>query len=148
LPKEAAPIPEARFRSPVEGPLPKTLEPKRPWNLGASVQCWEPSCVPAENGEALLRQKLTGELALRCLMGRSSAFYTGLYADGLLKNDFSTGGGLFRRYRFVPCRRRKRRSRKGARAAECREIEKVSKKGIDKAVFELMTRAALRHEAP
>ncbi|MGI6028229.1 MAG: EF-P 5-aminopentanol modification-associated protein YfmH [Candidatus Heteroscillospira sp.] len=44
---------------------------------------------PAPRGEARQRQRLIAELALRCLMGKTSAFYTELYAEGLLKQDFS-----------------------------------------------------------
>lgn len=39
-------------------------------------------------GEDALRSRLTASLALRALMGRSSPFYTKLYAEGLLRNDF------------------------------------------------------------
>ena len=45
--------------------------------------------VPAENGAPRQRQQLVGELALRCLVGRSSKFYSALYAEGLLNQDFS-----------------------------------------------------------
>lgn len=44
---------------------------------------------PAPRGEARQRQALVADLALRCLMGKTSAFYTQLYAEGLLKQDFS-----------------------------------------------------------
>lgn len=43
---------------------------------------------PAQVGSALLRQKLTGSLALKYLIGPSSKFYTGLYSRGLLSDDF------------------------------------------------------------
>lgn len=42
-----------------------------------------------ENGQELLRQNLTLEITLSCLMGRSSPFYAKLYADGLLNDTFS-----------------------------------------------------------
>lgn len=45
--------------------------------------------TPAGAGLPLLRQKLVAALSLRCLAGRSSPFYTELYADGLLRNDFA-----------------------------------------------------------
>lgn len=64
----------ARVETPMEVSAPQFL-------IGAKV-------APAEKGVALLRQQLTAELSLKCLMGRSSPFYTGLYAQGLLTNDF------------------------------------------------------------
>ena len=43
---------------------------------------------PVTGGEAIMRQRLTAMLAMRMLCGNSSPFYTRLYADGLLNNDF------------------------------------------------------------
>ena len=44
---------------------------------------------PAPAGEARARQTAAASLALRCVTGRSSRFYSELYAEGLLKQDFS-----------------------------------------------------------
>ena len=44
---------------------------------------------PEQGGEALLRQRLVSQLALRVLFGASSPFYTELYAKGLLNRDYS-----------------------------------------------------------
>lgn len=44
---------------------------------------------PAENGLTLMRQKMTGDIALRCFLGPSSPFYLKMYAEGLLSTDFS-----------------------------------------------------------
>lgn len=49
--------------------------------IGAKVK-------PAPNGEALLRQKIVSQLALRVLFGSSSSFYTGLYEQGILNRDY------------------------------------------------------------
>ena len=43
----------------------------------------------SEPGPARLRDRLTGELALRYLMGKSSPLYAALYAEGLVRHDFS-----------------------------------------------------------
>lgn len=87
LPKEKMPAPEPDYGEP-EGPLPDrtrfsaNMEVSAPqFMLGAKIEA-------AKSGQALLRQKLIGSLALRCLVGRSSKFFTGLYAEGLLKGDF------------------------------------------------------------
>lgn len=56
---------------------------------------------PASLGTERLRQRLIGQLALRVLVGKSSPFFSELYAEGLLKQDFSSevdftaGSGIF-----------------------------------------------------
>jgi len=45
--------------------------------------------TPGLQGDALLRQKVVGGLAVSCLYGKSSPFYSRLYARGLLNADFS-----------------------------------------------------------
>lgn len=47
--------------------------------------------LPCPQGREQLRQMLLCELALRCLVGRSSRLYTSLYGEGLLRADFSYG---------------------------------------------------------
>lgn len=44
--------------------------------------------TPAPDGDALLRQKLVSQLALRTLLGQSGDFYSSLYADGTLGRNF------------------------------------------------------------
>lgn len=51
--------------------------------LGAKVP------YPAE-GRERLRLMLTAELGLRALLGESSSFFTKLYADGIIRRDFSS----------------------------------------------------------
>jgi len=46
--------------------------------------------TPAPKGEARQRQELIAELSLRCLMGKTSKFYTELYAEGLLRQNFAS----------------------------------------------------------
>lgn len=43
---------------------------------------------PEELGLPQLRQRITGELAMRAMAGSSSAFYTKLYAEGLLTRNY------------------------------------------------------------
>lgn len=47
--------------------------------------------VPAEKGEAQLRQQLVGELACEALMGSSSPLYARLYREGLINKNFGCG---------------------------------------------------------
>ena len=44
--------------------------------------------TPAAPGEGRLRQKLVSNLALECLLGRSSPFYTSQYSAGLINDNF------------------------------------------------------------
>lgn len=102
--------------------------------LGAKVQ-------RAPQGLPLLRQKLVGELALRALTGRASAFYNDLYRDGLLAEDFGAdldysagvatllAGGESRDPERVL-----------ARLNEA--VAQVRKQGFDPAAFERTRRAA------
>jgi predicted Zn-dependent peptidase len=144
LPKEAAPIPKPDF-GPVEGPLRKTLEPKRPWKsrrlimLGAKLvppKTAKPCCVRSSPASwpPLSYGPLLG-LLYRAVCRRSP------------EERLFNGGGLFRRYRFDPCRRRKRRSRKGARAAECRDRKSLEKRHRQSG-FRADDTCRLRHEAP
>lgn len=87
LPRAPGPVPEIDYGL-SESLLPRAalhrvaMEVSAPqFLLGAKVR-------RAPNGLPLLRQKLVGELSLRALTGRSSAFYNDLYRDGLLTEDF------------------------------------------------------------
>ncbi|NCB50511.1 MAG: insulinase family protein [Clostridia bacterium] len=140
LPKDAAPVPKPDF-GPEEGPLPKSARIERAMEVSAPQFLLGSKLKPAENGEALLRQKLTGALALRCLMGRSSAFYTGLYAEGLLKNDFASEMDYAAGTAAVIA---------GGESADPEKVlsrlsaavVKISENGIDNAVFDRAKRAA------
>ncbi|MDR1131083.1 MAG: insulinase family protein [Oscillospiraceae bacterium] len=95
---------------------------------------------PAEKGEARLRQRLTGELALRLLFGASSPLYNSLYAGGLLNGsfdyelDYTAGtatliaGGVSRNVG-------------GVMDALHKEIVRIGEAGLDKALFENVRRA-------
>lgn len=87
LPDTPGPVPEIDYGA-AEDLLPcaaqhrVAMEVSAPqFLLGAKVQ-------RAPQGLPLLRQKLVGELALRALTGRASAFYNDLYREGLLTEDF------------------------------------------------------------
>jgi len=139
LPKDKAPVPKPDF-GPEEGPLPNSPRAEKVMEVSAPQFLMGAKLAPAENGEALLRQKLVAALSLRCLMGRSSAFYTGLYAEGLLKNDFASEVDYAAGTAAViaggeSADPEKVLARLGA------EVEKVSKNGIDGEVFQRTKRA-------
>lgn len=140
LPKEKAPVPKPDF-GPEEGPAPKSTKSEKAMEVSAPQFMFGAKLKPAENGEALLRQKIVGALALRCLMGRSSAFYTGLYAEGLLKNDFSSELDYAAGTAAIIA---------GGESADPEKVlsllseavGRISESGIDEAVFERAKRAA------
>jgi len=45
--------------------------------------------LPERDGDAILKQKIIGGMALHYLLSHSSPFYTRLYAEGFLNTDFS-----------------------------------------------------------
>ncbi len=87
LPGEKAPVPVPDFGM-AEGLRPFKTRAEKAMEVSAPQFMFGAKFVPAPNGQALLRQKLTASLALRCLAGQNSELYTGLYADGLLTSDF------------------------------------------------------------
>ena len=87
LPAEPGPVPKADF-GPPEGELPLEKRSETAMELSAPQFLIGAKVPPAPGGDALLRQKLIGQLALRLLCGTSSDFYTRLYAQGLLTRDF------------------------------------------------------------
>ena len=87
LPGEKAEIPSADLGEkeselPIESYHEEMMELSAPqFLIGAKV-------TPAGRGEALQRQKIVAQLALRTLFGSSGAFYNRLYAEGLLNRDY------------------------------------------------------------
>lgn len=90
LPEDCAAVPKPDFGEP-EGVFPVKARAELDLDLSAPQFIIGAKVLPVPAGIERLRQKVTVDLALRCLMGRSSAFYTGLYAEGLLRSDFGTG---------------------------------------------------------
>jgi predicted Zn-dependent peptidase len=139
LPQAAAPVPKPDFGAP-EGTEPVSSEYRKAMAVSAPQFMLGAKVAPAETGAALLRQKLVGALALRCLMGRSSPFYTGLYGEGLLTNDFSADIDYSAGTATIIA---------GGESAEpakvqerlAAEVEKIVKSGLDEAAFTRYRRA-------
>ncbi|MCL1828038.1 MAG: insulinase family protein [Oscillospiraceae bacterium] len=87
LPEKPQVVPESDYGA-AEELLPATLRTSAVMPVSAPQYMIGAKVKAEENGNERLRQSLTGELALRCLMGRSSPFYTRLYAKGLINADF------------------------------------------------------------
>lgn len=87
LPAESGEIPESDYgetesMSPFKTSVSAEMEVSAPQFLfGAKL-------VPEKTGLARLRQMLTGEIALRLLLGQSSPLFTELYAKGLLNGGY------------------------------------------------------------
>ena len=87
LPSEPGEVPERDYgEKETATPHQKNLSTKM--EVSAPQFLFGSKLVPENNGEARLRQMLTGEIALRLLFGSSSPFYTRLYANGLLNSSF------------------------------------------------------------
>ncbi len=140
LPAEKLPVPEPDF-GPPESPIPLSPGTEKAMAVSAPQFMLGAKLTPAENGEPLHRQELVGALALRCLMGRSSPFYTGLYADGLLSNDFSADVDYAAGTAAIIA---------GGESAEpgrvrdrlAADVERVVKSGLDEAAFGRARKAA------
>lgn len=140
LPGEPGPVPEADFgKAETELPLEALREVKMEVSapqflIGAKIPA-------ADRGEALLRQKLVSQLALRILCGASSEFYTGLYSEGLLTRDFDYEVDYAAGTATVIL---------GGESAEpgkvlekfTSAVEKVCKSGLDKASFDRALRSS------
>lgn len=87
LPREKAEIPKADIGQPEsEKPIrsynEEQMEVSAPqYLIGAKV-------TPARDGDALLRQKIVAQLALRTVFGTSAKFYNRLYSEGVLNRDY------------------------------------------------------------
>ena len=88
LPAEERPLP-AREYGPAPDAEPVGSYAQRQMEVSAPLFCAGAKLGPAATGPAALRERLTAELALRCLWSRSSPAYLALYEQGLLNDSFS-----------------------------------------------------------
>ncbi len=89
LPAEAGETPERDY-GPAEGALPGERGREKTMAVGAPLFYLGAKLDAGAKGRERLRQRLLGELALECLCGAASPFYTDLYAKGLLNQNFGT----------------------------------------------------------
>ena len=88
LPAEGSPVPAPDFGDPEDSMLPAETLHREAMAVSAPQFLIGSKFESEKEGEALLRQWLVSQLALRLLVGASSPFYTRLYAEGLLNRDF------------------------------------------------------------
>lgn len=87
LPCEAAPRPEPDY-GPDPGLEPVEKRRSRTMDVSAPLFCAGVKLGPAAAGPEALRERLTAELAARCLWGPSSPAYLDLYERGLVNDAF------------------------------------------------------------
>ena len=87
LPREKAPVPTADF-GPAEELLPAQRFRTEAMEVSAPQFLIGTKLSPGLRGTEAQRQRLIAALALRMLCGSSSPFFTRLYAEGTLNNDF------------------------------------------------------------
>lgn len=87
LSEERRSAPVADFGEPEKG-LPGERIHRRQMEVSAPLFYIGARLEPEAGGERALRQRLVSQLAMRLLAGSSSPFFTELYAEGLLNQDF------------------------------------------------------------
>lgn len=87
LPEEKAEIPSADLGE-KESDVPTKPYHEERMELSAPQFLIGAKVAPADKGDALQRQKIVAQLALRTLFGSSGEFYNRLYSEGLLNRDY------------------------------------------------------------
>ncbi len=138
LPAEAGERP-ARDYGPEEAELPMCRRSEKRMEVAMPLFALGGTFRLAERGEAALRQRLTADLALSCLLGDSSPLFNRLYADGLINNrfdfeaDYSGGIG-------VVVVSGESRDPEAVLRAVGEAVELAAKDGLDAALFERVRR--------
>ena len=122
--------------------IPTAARSDRVMDVGTPMFLIGSKASPSPAGTAYLKQELTGELALSILAGRSSPLYERLYNDGLIGKDFSvefdqvagTATILFEGQSKDP---------EAVFEAIQSEVQRISKDGIDPALFDRRKKAML-----
>ena len=138
LPAEAGEIPGRDYGEP-EGLLPVKPRFRRAMEVSAP-QFIIGLKIPRAEGEALLRQKIVSGIALNCLYGQSSPFYSRLYAEGLLNTDFSAEAD-FAAGTATLLAGGESRDPEAVFEQFCAEAEATAEKGLDPAYFSRTLRA-------
>ena len=139
LPAEAGEQPERDY-GPEEAELPRCRRSEKVMEVSMPLFALGGTFRLAEKGEAALRQRLTADLALSCLLGDSSPLFNRLYAEGLINNsfdfeaDFSGGIG-------AAIVSGDSRDPEAVLQAIGEAVTEVEKKGLDAALFERVRRS-------
>lgn len=87
------------------------------------------------NGNARLRQRLVGELALEVLLGNSTPLYARLYREGLINKEFSYGYEDYPGCAFLSAGGESR-DPEAVRMAVAEEAARIGREGVDKDLWE------------
>ncbi len=134
LPAEPGEIPESDYGE-AEAAIPRQVSVSAPMEVSAPQFLFGSKLAPENKGSARLRQRLTGEIALRALFGPSSPFYTRLYAEGLINSsfeyelDYTAGTAMI-------VAGGESRNVDGVMNELYSEITKITSEGFDKTLFE------------
>lgn len=134
LPKEAGEVPQRDYGE-QEAPLPHQTETSAQMEVSAPQFLFGARFAPEKDGRARLKQKITGEMALNILLGRSSPVFNKLYSGGMLNGDFeyeldySAGTAMF-------ITGGESRNINAVMDEVKSEIDRISSNGIDKLLFE------------
>ncbi len=138
LPAEAGEQPERDY-GPEEAELPVSRRAEKVMEVSMPLFAFGGTFRPAEKGEKMMRQRLTADLALSCLLGDSSPLYNRLYAEGLINNSFDFeavySGGIGTVVVSGESRDPEKVMREISAAAE-----DAAKNGLDAALFERVRR--------
>jgi len=139
LPAEAGDVPGRDYGAP-ETILPAKRRFSRAMEVSAPQLMIGAKLLPAENGEAFLRQKLVSGMALHYLYSQSSPFYSRLYAEGLLNTDFcAETDDAANTMTILACG--ESRDPEAVFAAFAAEAKKAADEGLDPAYFSRMKKA-------
>ena len=138
LPAEAGEQP-IRDYGPEESELPVQKRSERRMEVSMPLFALGGTFRLAEKGEAALRQRLTADLALSCLLGDSSSLFNKLYADGLINGSFDFeadySGGI-----GTVVVSGESKDPEAVLQAITQAAENAAKNGLDKALFERIRR--------
>ncbi len=124
-----------------EGPEPVKARTERVMDVSEPLfTCAAKLSCGLPGGSEGLRLATVGSLAVRCLFGQSSAFYTSLYAEGALRGNFYRDASPIAGALLFECG--------GSSAAPervyerlCDELESAARNGVDPAALERARRA-------
>ena len=97
--------------------------------------------IPAEGGQARLRQKLMGELLCEAWLGTSSPLYARLYEQGLINGSFGYGYEDEAGIAFLIAGGESR-DPAAVREALLEEASRIGREGLDEALFRRLLKAA------
>ena len=140
LPAEKQPRPQPDYGAPEEpeplaGCIEEAMEVSMP-QFAAGLKLG-----PAVHGAEALRERMTASMALKCLAGRSTAFYNRLYAEGLINDAFSMDYDSAAGEAFVTFSG-EANDPDAVMNELCAEIHRVSRAGFDKAFFARQKKAS------